>query len=55
MKEEESIFEKSKSSRTSTIRIPSPTSQTTVVFENRTKKMEEHSGFEPWLKKELLI
>lgn len=56
LKEEESIFEKSKSSRTS-IRIPSPThlGQTAVIFENRNKKMSEHSGFDGWLKNELLI
>lgn len=48
------MFEKSKSSWTS-IWIPSPTHQTSVVFENRNTRMEEHSGFEPWLKNELLI
>ena len=54
MKEEESIFEKSKSSR-ATIWIPSPSGQNTIVFENRNLWMEEHEGFEPWLKNELLI
>jgi hypothetical protein len=57
MKEEESIFEKSKSSKNSIARIPSPSTigTPTVIFENRNLRMDEHSGFEPWVKNELLI